>query len=57
MSAPDWAHLAYGVAVWVIVPLAIGFLRLRRREMGDVIRLLARLVRWVSEFFYRYPPS
>ena len=34
VSGQDWAHLAAGVTVWVIVPLAIGFLRLRRREMA-----------------------
>jgi ABC-2 type transport system permease protein len=33
VSAQDWGHLAAGVAVWVIVPLALGFLRLRRREV------------------------
>jgi ABC-2 type transport system permease protein len=33
VSAHDWAHLAAGVAVWVLLPLAIGFVRLRRREV------------------------
>ena len=33
MSAQEWAHIAAGVAVWVLLPLAIGFVRLRR---GDV---------------------
>ena len=33
ISATDWAHLAAGVAVWVVAPLAIGFLRLRRRDV------------------------
>lgn len=33
LSAQDWAQLAAGVAVWVLVPLAIGFVRLRRREV------------------------
>jgi hypothetical protein len=33
ISAQDWAHIATGVLVWVVVPLALGFLRLRRREL------------------------
>jgi ABC-2 type transport system permease protein len=33
ISAHDWAHLAAGVALWVLVPLAIGFARLRRRDV------------------------
>jgi ABC-type transport system involved in multi-copper enzyme maturation permease subunit len=33
ISAQDWAHLAVGVALWVLVPLGIGFLRLRRRDV------------------------
>ena len=33
LSAQDWAQLAAGVTVWVLVPLAIGFVRLRRREV------------------------
>jgi ABC-2 type transport system permease protein len=33
ISGQDWAHLAAGVALWVVVPLAIGFLRLRRRDV------------------------
>jgi hypothetical protein len=33
ISAQDWAHLAAGVALWVLVPLAIGFARLRRRDV------------------------
>jgi ABC-2 type transport system permease protein len=33
VSATEWAHLASGVAVWVLVPLAIGFVRLRRGEV------------------------
>jgi ABC-2 type transport system permease protein len=33
ISAQDWAHLAAGVAVWVLIPLALGFVRLHRREV------------------------
>jgi len=33
VSATDWAHLASGVAISVLVPLAIGFVRLRRGEV------------------------
>jgi hypothetical protein len=33
ISAQDWAHLGAGVALWVLAPLAIGFVRLRRRDM------------------------
>jgi ABC-2 type transport system permease protein len=33
VSATEWAYLASGVAVWVLVPLAIGFVRLRRGEV------------------------
>ena len=33
MSAQDWAHIAAGVALWILLPLALGFVRLRR---GDV---------------------
>ena len=33
ISAQDSAHLAAGVALWVLVPLAIGFARLRRRDV------------------------
>jgi ABC-type transport system involved in multi-copper enzyme maturation permease subunit len=33
LSGQEWAHLAAGVAAWVLVPLALGFLRLRRREV------------------------
>jgi|tagenome__1003787_1003787.scaffolds.fasta_scaffold20715279_3 ABC-2 type transport system permease protein len=33
VSAQDWTHLAAGVAVWVLVPLSIGLVRLRRREV------------------------
>ena len=33
ISAQDWAHLATGVALWVLVPLVIGFARLRRRDV------------------------
>ena len=33
VSGQDWAHLAAGVAVWVLLPLAIGFVRLHRREV------------------------
>lgn len=33
LSAADWAHLAAGVATWVLIPLALGFVRLRRREV------------------------
>jgi ABC-type transport system involved in multi-copper enzyme maturation permease subunit len=33
LSATEWAYLAAGVAVWILVPLAIGFVRLRRREV------------------------
>jgi ABC-2 type transport system permease protein len=32
-SAQDWAHMSAGVALWVMVPLALGFLRLRRRDV------------------------
>jgi hypothetical protein len=31
ISAHEWAHLAAGVVLWVLVPLGLGFLRLRRR--------------------------
>ena len=33
ISAHDWAHLAAGVVLWVLVPLGLGFLRLRRRDV------------------------
>jgi ABC-type transport system involved in multi-copper enzyme maturation permease subunit len=33
VSGQDWAHLAAGLAVWVLLPLAIGFVRLQRREV------------------------
>ena len=33
VSGQDWAQLAAGVAVWVLLPLAIGFVRLHRREV------------------------
>jgi ABC-2 type transport system permease protein len=33
ISAQDWAHLAAGVALWVLIPLALGFVRLHRREV------------------------
>lgn len=33
ISAQDWAHLAAGVAIWVLIPLALGFVRLHRREV------------------------
>jgi ABC-2 type transport system permease protein len=33
ISGQDWAHLAAGVALWVLVPLGIGFIRLRRRDV------------------------
>jgi hypothetical protein len=33
ISVQDWAHLAAGVTLWVLVPLALGFVRLRRREV------------------------
>jgi ABC-2 type transport system permease protein len=33
ISAQDWAHLATGVALWVLIPLALGFVRLHRREV------------------------
>jgi len=33
LSGQDWAHLACSGAVWVLVPLALGLLRLRRREV------------------------
>ena len=28
-----WAHLAVTVAIWVVLPLALGLLRLRRHEL------------------------
>jgi ABC-type transport system involved in multi-copper enzyme maturation permease subunit len=34
ISGQEWAHLAAGVVVWVIVPLALGLLRLRRRDVA-----------------------
>ena len=60
VSAQDWAYLAAGVAVWVIVPLALGFLRLRRREVTSVMRLRAMLLKAVSrvaQFLRVFPPS
>ena len=33
ISAREWAYLSAGVALWVLVPLALGFLRLRHREV------------------------
>jgi hypothetical protein len=33
ISGREWAYLAVGVTVWVLVPLAIGFLRLRHRDV------------------------
>jgi hypothetical protein len=35
ISGQDWAHLAAGVALWVLVPLAIGFIRLRHRDVAS----------------------
>lgn len=35
ISAQDWAHIGTGVVAWVLVPLAIGFVRLRRREVAS----------------------
>ncbi len=35
ISGQDWAHLAGGVVLWVLVPLAIGFVRLRRRDVAS----------------------
>ena len=32
VSLIEWAYIASGVAIWVLVPLAIGFVRLRRGE-------------------------
>jgi ABC-2 type transport system permease protein len=33
LSGDGWAHLATTVAIWVALPLALGFLRLRRHEL------------------------
>ena len=33
VTATEWAYLASGVAIWVLLPLAIGFVRLRRVEI------------------------
>ena len=33
VSTTEWAYIASGVAIWVLVPLAIGFVRLRRGEV------------------------
>jgi hypothetical protein len=33
VSGTEWAYIASGVAIWVLVPLAIGFVRLRRGEV------------------------
>jgi ABC-2 type transport system permease protein len=33
VSPIEWAYIASGVAIWVLVPLAIGFVRLRRGEV------------------------
>ena len=35
ISGQDWAHLAAGATLWVLVPLVIGFLRLRRRDVAS----------------------
>ncbi|HEX8104158.1 MAG TPA: hypothetical protein VF533_16180 [Solirubrobacteraceae bacterium] len=34
ISGQDWAQLAAGVALWVFVPLALGFLRLHRQDVA-----------------------
>jgi ABC-2 type transport system permease protein len=34
MTAEAWAHIATGVAVWVVLPLALGLARLKRRELA-----------------------
>ena len=34
LEATDWLHLAVASALWVLLPLALGALRLRRREVG-----------------------
>ncbi len=34
ISGHAWAHLAAGIAVWVVVPLALGLVRLRRRDVA-----------------------
>jgi ABC-type transport system involved in multi-copper enzyme maturation permease subunit len=33
LTGAEWAHLATGTIVWVLLPLAIGFVRLHRREV------------------------
>jgi ABC-2 type transport system permease protein len=33
LSGREWAHLVTGVVVWVVLPLALGFVRLRRHEV------------------------
>ena len=34
LGAADWAHLAVASALWVLLPIALGVLRLLRREIG-----------------------
>jgi ABC-2 type transport system permease protein len=34
MTGDAWAHLATGSALWIVLPLGIGFIRLRRREIA-----------------------
>ena len=34
MSPEAWARLATGVALWIALPLAFGFARLRRKEIS-----------------------
>jgi ABC-type transport system involved in multi-copper enzyme maturation permease subunit len=34
MTGEAWAHIATGVALWVVLPLALGLARLKRRELA-----------------------
>jgi hypothetical protein len=34
LSATSWAHAAATLAVWTVLPLAIGWWRVMRRDVG-----------------------
>ena len=35
ISGRDWAQIATGFALWVLLPLGVGFVRLRHRDMAS----------------------